>query len=156
MSLSAKIWNKYELRPTLVLFLLSSAQFLCFPFPLLPHPLSCLPSFCKRSFHFLCLVSAVSDCAPLPPNVLLKATLHSSLFIQMKKKSLKAFLLWGSPKRRRPTLPHCGAVPSARSGLTSLFGMGRGGTPRLKPPEYIVNRLLTLERRTRGKPASNV
>ena len=32
---------------------------------------------------------------------------------------------------RRPTLPHCGAVPSARPGLTSLFGMGRGGTPGL-------------------------
>ena len=26
-------------------------------------------------------------------------------------------------------LPHCIAVPSAQAGLTSLFGMGRGGTP---------------------------
>ena len=26
------------------------------------------------------------------------------------------------------------AVPSARRGLTSLFGMGRGGTPVLWPP----------------------
>ena len=34
-------------------------------------------------------------------------------------------------KRRRPTLPRCNAVPSARVGLTSLFGMGRGGTPLL-------------------------
>ena len=35
-----------------------------------------------------------------------------------------------SNKRRRlPTLPHCIAVPSAQVGLTSLFGMGRGGTP---------------------------
>ena len=32
-------------------------------------------------------------------------------------------------KRRPPTLPHCIAVPSAQAGLTSLFGMGRGGTP---------------------------
>ena len=32
-------------------------------------------------------------------------------------------------RRRRPTLPHCIAVPSAQVGLTSLFGMGRGGTP---------------------------
>ncbi len=32
-------------------------------------------------------------------------------------------------KRQPPTLPHCIAVPSAQSGLTSLFGMGRGGTP---------------------------
>ena len=41
-------------------------------------------------------------------------------------------------RRRRPTLPHCGAVPSARPGLTSLFGMGRGGTPGLKPPKYAM------------------
>ena len=32
-------------------------------------------------------------------------------------------------KWRPPTLPHCIAVPSAQVGLTSLFGMGRGGTP---------------------------
>ena len=35
---------------------------------------------------------------------------------------------------RLPTLPHCCAVPSAQAGLTSLFGMGRGGTPPPKPP----------------------
>ena len=38
-------------------------------------------------------------------------------------------------KRRPPTLPHCIAVPSAQAGLTSLFGMGRGGTPPLSPPD---------------------
>ena len=32
-------------------------------------------------------------------------------------------------RRRLPALPHCIAVPSAQVGLTSLFGMGRGGTP---------------------------
>lgn len=37
----------------------------------------------------------------------------------------------GFLRRRRPTLPLCGAVPSARAGLTSLFGMGRGGAPQL-------------------------
>ena len=37
----------------------------------------------------------------------------------------------GTQKRQRPTLPPGGAVPSARAGLTSLFGMGRGGSPRL-------------------------
>ena len=31
-----------------------------------------------------------------------------------------------SKRRRLPTLPHCIAVPSAMTGLTSLFGMGRG------------------------------
>ena len=34
-------------------------------------------------------------------------------------------------KWRRPTLPQLNAVPSARVGLTSLFEMGRGGTPTL-------------------------
>ena len=34
-----------------------------------------------------------------------------------------------SKKWQPPTLPHCIAVPSAQAGLTSLFGMGRGGTP---------------------------
>ena len=34
-------------------------------------------------------------------------------------------------------LSHCYAVPLTLSGLTSLFGMGRGGTPMLKPPEYL-------------------
>ena len=29
------------------------------------------------------------------------------------------------------------AVPSARRGLTSLFGMGRGGAPVLSPPESL-------------------
>ena len=36
-----------------------------------------------------------------------------------------------SEKRQRPTLPPGGAVPSALAGLTSLFGMGRGGSPPL-------------------------
>ena len=30
---------------------------------------------------------------------------------------------------RRPTFPQANAVSSARRGLTSLFGMGRGGPP---------------------------
>ena len=32
----------------------------------------------------------------------------------------------------RPTLPHFTAVPSALAGLTSLFGMGRGGHRRYR------------------------
>ena len=50
-------------------------------------------------------------------------------------------------RRRRPTLPHCGAVPSARPGLTSLFGMGRGGTPGPKPPEYVIRPMTGGDRR---------
>ena len=50
---------------------------------------------------------------------------------QDTKKGLQSRLtLKTSSKRRQPpTLPHCIAVPSAQTGLTSLFGMGRGGTP---------------------------
>ena len=36
-----------------------------------------------------------------------------------------------SEKRRLPTLPPGGAVPSAPVCLTSLFGMGRGGATLL-------------------------
>ena len=36
-----------------------------------------------------------------------------------------------SKERQLPTLPPGGAVPSAMAGLTSLFGMGRGGSPPL-------------------------
>ncbi len=35
------------------------------------------------------------------------------------------------PKDGGDLLSHKNAVPSAQSGLTSLFGMGRGGTPML-------------------------
>ena len=45
-----------------------------------------------------------------------------------------------SEVRRRPTLPTGVSVPSARAGLTALFGMGRGGTPRLKPPRISLER----------------
>ncbi len=52
--------------------------------------------------------------------------------IHKRKKALSILLeralkirLW-----QLPTLPHCGAVPSAMRGLTSLFGMGRGEHPR--------------------------
>ena len=48
-----------------------------------------------------------------------------------QRKSPESFLTQGFSKKRwrPPTLPHCIAVPSAQAGLTSLFGMGRGGTP---------------------------
>ena len=48
-----------------------------------------------------------------------------------QKRSPGDITVLGAPaeRRRLPTLPHCIAVPSAQVGLTSLFGMGRGGTP---------------------------
>ena len=52
------------------------------------------------------------------------------VFKAYKKRSSKSLDLEDPSKRRQPpTLPHCIAVPSAQAGLTSLFGMGRGGTP---------------------------
>ena len=59
-----------------------------------------------------------------------------------KKRSPKSFDSEDPDKRRQlPTLPHCIAVPSAQAGLTSLFGMGRGGTPPLSPPDMGDMRL---------------
>ena len=43
---------------------------------------------------------------------------------------------------RLPTLPLGLAVPSALMGLTSLFGMDRGGSPSLLPPLYFVRERL--------------
>ena len=38
----------------------------------------------------------------------------------------------------RPTLPHFTAVPSALAGLTSLFGMGRGGHRRYRHLNILI------------------
>ena len=44
-------------------------------------------------------------------------------------------------------LSHLPAVPSAQVSLTSLFGMGRGGSSPLLPPQYRSgNRSLTLDK----------
>ncbi len=48
-------------------------------------------------------------------------------------------LMNSKKKRQRPTLPEK-PVPSAQQGLTSLFGMGRGGTPALKSPKTFITR----------------
>ena len=40
---------------------------------------------------------------------------------------------------RRPTFPQLNAVSSALRGLTSLFGMGRGGPPRYSHHVYLQN-----------------
>ena len=44
------------------------------------------------------------------------------------------FLVVSFKNWRLPTLPHGSAVPSAQVSLTSLFGMGRGGSSPLLPP----------------------
>ena len=50
---------------------------------------------------------------------------------QKKKSRLNVTSIGTSEKRQLPTLPPGGAVPSALVSLTSLFGMGRGGSSPL-------------------------
>ena len=113
-----------------------------FPTTSLPLPNTPTPAQC-----FIC-------CSNNSPNLPLQPSLHSlhHLFISNpatvpspfgeghgsmrwapKRKEPRSLVTAGLSleKRRLPTLPHCIAVPSAQAGLTSLFGMGRGGTPPL-------------------------
>ena len=48
----------------------------------------------------------------------------------VQKKAPTIYMISAFKKRRRPTLPLGVAVPSAQTGLTSLFGMVRGGPRR--------------------------
>ena len=48
--------------------------------------------------------------------------------LQDKQKKLRSVKL-RSLSKMADTYSPANAVPSARAGLTSLFGMGRGGTP---------------------------
>ena len=61
-----------------------------------------------------------------------RITIHHTLVTLRNKKAPyiaeRGFFKIG----RRPTLPHVTAVPSALAGLTSLFGMGRGGHRRYR------------------------
>ena len=59
-----------------------------------------------------------------------------------KKKSPESERLERFEKRQLPTLPPGGAVPSALVSLTSLFGMGRGGSS----PRLTNHRSMLLER----------
>ena len=67
------------------------------------------------------------------------------LSAQYKKKSPADFSVGLFEKRQLPTLPPGGAVPSALVSLTSLFGMGRGGSS----PRLINHRSMLLERDSR-------
>ena len=87
-----------------------------------------------------------------PPQKSGSRPLLVSALIKTKKRVPRIAAQDSLERRRRPTLPHCGAVPSARPGLTSLFGMGRGGTPGPKPPECACPSIgWTAERKRRGK-----
>src|SRR5690606_35877177 len=65
---------------------------------------------------------------PLPP------TMGSLIFSKKKARQYWRAKWLG----RRPTLPGVTPVPSARQGLTSLFGMGRGGAPALGRPMSVT------------------
>ena len=64
--------------------------------------------------------------------------LYKRLIISIQKKRASGFFQMLSKCWRLPTLPLGIAVPSALTGLTSLFGMGRGGSPSLLPPLSIA------------------
>ena len=86
------------------------------------------------------LASSIFLSYPLASSKILYCPLLSSCFLSSIwprhkcKKTLQAYYLQGllsSDKNGGYLLSHGCAVPSARTGLTSLFGMGRGGTPTL-------------------------
>ena len=58
---------------------------------------------------------------------------QESFFLPQAKKKIPRpeNLVGESEERQLPTLPPGGAVPSAMVSLTSLFGMGRGGSSPL-------------------------
>ena len=53
---------------------------------------------------------------------------HIPYNTQIARRLVRILGLRSFERRRLPTLPHCIAVPSVQVSLTSLFGMGRGGT----------------------------
>ena len=111
---------------------LSVTKFLCFPFSLLPHPLSCLPSFCKRSFHFLFLVCAASDCAPLSPRMSSARpffTLHSSFKWKKEPQSISALRLSKKAATYSPTL-RCSTIGAL--GLNFSVRDGKRWNPEAK------------------------
>ena len=55
--------------------------------------------------------------------------IHGTLQVSKKKNAWLENSSQAFEKRQLPTLPLGVAVPSARVGLTTLFGMGRGGSP---------------------------
>jgi hypothetical protein len=67
-----------------------------------------------------------------------------SLWIGIKKASTKLIVEAFKRIWQLPTLPHCGAVPLAMGGLTSLFGKGRGEHPR-KNHHKIFNKVTYRE-----------
>ncbi len=63
-----------------------------------------------------------------------------------KKTNLSKTKVRFHKKWRWPTLPRMFAVPSALTGLTSLFGMGRGGSPTLSIALMSEKRSMTVYR----------
>ena len=61
-----------------------------------------------------------------------------------QKKTPTIYMVSAFKKRRRPTLPLGVAVPSAQTGLTSLFGMVRGGPRRHGHLKSLYRKLLAI------------
>ena len=93
--------------------------------------------------QFCIPISPHDNTQTIPPNVgthprCVRRGVHPTYFPLLfgHKKSLERFLLRGS--KGAVTYSPDFSVPSARRGLTSLFGMGRGGTLVLWPPYFIL------------------
>ena len=71
-----------------------------------------------------------TECRRVTRHHLSESLQHPPL-AQKKKSRLNVTSIGTSEKRQLPTLPPGGAVPSALVSLTSLFGMGRGGSSPL-------------------------
>ena len=73
-----------------------------------------------------------------------------------KKEGAPTCLSVGAPsKAAAPCSPAC-AVPSARPGLASLFGMGRGGTPGLWLPLIWTAYVDRMDNRLDGRPTKEM
>ena len=69
---------------------------------------------------------------------IITSSLCTKGWFSVYKKRASGFFQMLSKSWRLPTLPLGIAVPSALTGLTSLFGMGRGGSPSLLPPLFYL------------------
>ena len=62
-----------------------------------------------------------------------------------KQKNLLLNQVRGYKKKKAMTYSTTSAVPSALQGLTSVFGMGTGGTPALESPSKSVSRVCSTQ-----------
>ena len=89
----------------------------------------------QRYDYFLYLPKVLQKNIDFPPLIYqhTRGRLNQLLSVNYKRRKPSEISLEGFLRKKNGgyLLSHGCAVPSARAGLTSLFGMGRGGTPPL-------------------------